>query len=113
MRRDAGRCPLITCKSLECRRLYLLAQSRRNWRTHRDLQRKKAGLQHRLLHLREDDDLVEADLRSAGVCRLVPTLWAVAQDRSRKKGPLREPRREGSPPSASGTGRFDARKRAV
>ena len=39
--------PLITCKSAECRRLYLLAQSRRNWRTHRDLQRKKAGLDHR------------------------------------------------------------------
>ena len=38
---------LITCKNPNCRRLYLNAQSRRNWRTHRDLQRKKAGLDHR------------------------------------------------------------------
>ena len=38
---------LITCKNPNCRRLYLNAQNRREWRKRRDLQRKKAGLDHR------------------------------------------------------------------
>ena len=38
---------LITCKSAECRRLYLNAQSRRSWRKLRDRERKKAGEVHR------------------------------------------------------------------
>ena len=37
---------LITCKSANCRRLYLLAQTRRNWRTHRDRERIRAGEVH-------------------------------------------------------------------
>ena len=39
--------PLITCTNPECRRLYLNAKNRKDWRRRRDLQRKKAGQQHR------------------------------------------------------------------
>ena len=80
--------PLITCKNPECRRLYLNAQNRKGWRKRRDLQRKKAGTTAPLLHLRETHNPAEADVRSAGVCRRVPTMRTVAQDGSRKKGPL-------------------------
>ena len=77
--------PLITCKSANCRRLYLLAQTRRNWRTHRDRERIRAGEVHPCVPVRSTYRFEAPDVRSYRVCPEVPELRAVAG--GERKGP--------------------------
>ena len=60
---------LITCRSANCRRLYLNAQNRKGWRKRRDLLRKKAGLLHRCYTCGRHNGFAEADVRSASLYR--------------------------------------------